>query len=751
MSSQVSNPRITQVVANNSVKPVSVISPDSIRNVAPTAAAQTVSPSLGQSVTQSQQVFPPAASSQTANITNTGSPYTQQLNNFGININPQQNPLNEFANYTYHVRFSMMSVSSTYNQNGTYATMNSTNKFVIAESGVTAGFNISEFEYVNLCAPGPKQMNTTSTTWTMTIVEPYGMSFIDKMFTAGKELNIDNWSRIPYFIEVWFNGYNVDGSIMSPTQFYTLYRVILLDINVKVTEGGSVYSLSGVFDGDIGHANDISIPDATFNMVGKTVLDFFTEFSQALNTSKPNNINDTNAPVTQYIFNIPNEIAKWNLMPKQVEEVSARTSSFNVRVADGTTIVQTPKGASMENIINAVIGTCDQASTWISATSNDGSQPSQQLSTSGISTWILLHAYVQLGTFNKTTNDYNRTVIFNLIPYKSVIGVTDRASVNALSNSGVQRAKLNFLIQSNALVKEYDYLYTGLNTEVIRFDISIDNAWQIAIPQWSALNSYYNITVPPVIRENTPAYNWATGKFDLPSNSPNTTPNNPTNVDGTGFTQYIEDLPARDANTGFPFSIVVRQTNKPNAQLADNSTGTGRAVGSATSNGINAPFSRALVSTYLENLFGANSSFMNIELEIRGDPYWMGNGNVVDDSTASSSYVNGTHTPIVDNTVSIPVYPVTTPTGTRASYLQSSVMFILSFRTGENYNESTGIMTFEASSQFYNGAYAVTQVTNSFKQGSFTQTLTAYKDPLAQIATAAISIAPPGQGGIGHQ
>ena len=67
-------------------------------------------------------------------------------------------------------------------------------------------------------------------------------------------MGTENWNRSPYFIEVWFNGYNLDGTIMSPTLYYTLYRVSSLDINVKVTEGGSVYDLSGVFDGDIGHS-----------------------------------------------------------------------------------------------------------------------------------------------------------------------------------------------------------------------------------------------------------------------------------------------------------------------------------------------------------------------------------------------------------------------------------------------------------------------------------------------------------------
>jgi hypothetical protein len=65
-------------------------------------------------------------------------------------------------------------------------------------------------------------------------------------------------------------------------------------------------------------------------------------------------------------------------------------------------------------------------------------------------------------------------------------------------------------------------------------------------------------------------------------------------------------------------------------------------------------------------------------------------------------------------------------------------MFILWFRTGENYNDQTGLMQFDTASDFYNGAYGVTEVTNSFKQGIFTQTLSAYKDPMAQIATSMI-------------
>jgi hypothetical protein len=67
-----------------------------------------------------------------------------------------------------------------------------------------------------------------------------------------------------------------------------------------------------------------------------------------------------------------------------------------------------------------------------------------------------------------------------------------------------------------------------------------------------------------------------------------------------------------------------------------------------------------------------------------------------------------------------------------ANYVVSDHMFILSFTSGDNYDEDTGLMNLGSPSLVFNGAYAVLEVTNSFKGGSFTQMLSAYKDPFAQ-------------------
>jgi hypothetical protein len=88
---------------------------------------------------------------------------------------------------------------------------------------------------------------------------------------------------------------------MSPTLFYTQYRVIMFDINVKTTEGGSVYNLSGAFDGNIGHSNEISIPPAKFQITATNLGQFFTTLQNALNKEITTNVNNNNQTITTYV------------------------------------------------------------------------------------------------------------------------------------------------------------------------------------------------------------------------------------------------------------------------------------------------------------------------------------------------------------------------------------------------------------------------------------------------------------------
>jgi hypothetical protein len=708
------------MVAPNPIPPTNVQNIDNINNVTSGNPSVTTNSSTGNQVTQS-------VSTQSSTTTQT---VAQSNQTGGLNITPVQNPLNVYANYTYHIRFSLTDETTANNvTTGSYSSFNGISKVIIAESGVTAGFNITEYEFVNACSPGPNHLNTTSTTWSMTILEPYGMSLIDKLIASNR---VQSWARAPYFIEVWFNGYNADGTVMSPTLFYTLYRVIILDIDVKVTEGGSVYKLTGAFDGDIGHSNEISIPAAKLTVTASTLKEFFINFATQLNLQASRidyspesvlpttSINVTTPPLNTtstiyYSFNVPTNMQGWTFRQgQQTDWTSQRAADMIITPNGGVTTFTISNGASIESIINAVIATCPDVNTWIGT--NTGPNNAANISSTGVATWVKIHAVTVLGAFCTTPlNDYTRSVLYNIIPYTTTIVPTTNNLTAQLENTpGTQVTKLSNLASAGALTKVYDYIYTGLNTEVINFDISIDSAWQLSQPQWLALNNYSNSTQGPLMQSNSAMDQLIRAGYL----------NKPLNITSlqsdSGGTSYLEDQVT--IGTSAVFTLVTRPINMPTAQRTDILSDANKACTISTPGDI--PDSRAFVSNYLQQLTSNVPSFMIVDLEIRGDPYWMGLGNVDENVLAGQlgqgSSSNGANDP-------------------RAPFLSTSCMFILAFRTGTNYNPSTGIMVFDSTSALYNGAYMVMAVTNSFKHGSFTQTLNGAKDIFSQSITTTVT------------
>jgi hypothetical protein len=115
---------------------------------------------------------------------------------------------------------------------------------------------------------------------------------------------------------------------------------------------------------------------------------------------------------------------------------------------------------------------------------------------------------------------------------------------------------------------------------------------------------------------------------------------------------------------------------------------------------------------------------LSIEMEIRGDPYWLGLTNIerlkelntdADESTFGAS-------PTRANSASPPY----------ANYNNYDACFLLMFKSGSQPSDSDGFMHFQ-DSNFFNGVYLVLEVTHKFSQGKFTQKLVAQRLPTVNL------------------
>lgn len=733
---------------------------------------------------------------------------------------PEPNILDQFSNYTYHIRLSMTNDIDAYSLDTSPQNLGNIGrqfadlgKVVVAESGVTAGFNITDFEIDNICSPGPRVQAMQHTNWKMTIREPYGLSLVDRIYSISKTMGVSNHLTAPYFIEVWFTGYNEDGSIATvemKDSIYRLFRVNITKIMSDTSAGGTTYSIEGLADGSYANSDHVAVaPNGlTVNSV-RTVGEFFDKLATELNRLQSRLQYDSTTRI-EYRFNIPEYIRNWRIT--QTSATSQRNSDITVTNRGGNPSITIARGMDINTIVYFVIGLSEEARNFMAGESTRPRQNGRSVETrpggassraslreNGMANMVNIHSRVQLIGFDYLTNDYVRRVTYTLTEYPTTRAVVDAATLRNSLTPAAQRDRAETQLASRRYIKAYEYIYTGRNLDILKLDIRLELTWAAAIPLQQGENTYTNFTVGPQLGQGTAATDilsrfqqeesrraqaQATIQRITEISSRQRTQEQRTQlraaeeelraaneairglgINRTGFqvlwdnqsageqalnnqqalqnlrtgdqrllqnTAVAEDLAAR-----YRWSQQTRQRReiyledvrvtpvlptsripvamRPNpGPTTQNVAGGGEASPDPRSRPGEPPRGRGLVSTILNDVTTA-PYLVTINLEIRGDPYWMGLGNVAE----SVMMTNANNPP---------------PSRTDAAwFMHGETGFLLTFRTGEAPNEETGFMEFSESSIAFAGMYGALKIKSSFREGKFTQVIEAHRDNLLDL------------------
>jgi hypothetical protein len=723
-----------------------------------------------------------------------------RLATYGLNLNASPNPLSDYATYTYHIRWFMTSEYESYNKvNEQNPNSSNMTKTVIAESGVTAGFNIVDLEFKQQCAGNGESRNMwTSTEFEMTISEPLGLSLFDKIYYSSQQLNLINHMRCPYFLEIWFTGYDEDG-ISAPDQlFYTMYRVNLTSCEATTTQVGTTYHFKMVVDNTVGEKNISATPQAALAISCENLGSFFDQLAQKMNDQQ-GQVNADGIPRITYKFEYPSQWRNWNIRPADTDKHSSRNSGSTVSgnwISKGSTI-NIAKGQAVENIVNFAVYQCQEARDWITGASVPGGGNQSDHAIIG---YVSVYAATKIVGFDVVTKDYLREITYTLFRTESTKSFTDQQNVIAAQKAQTQLQKLRYLVQQKRLAKRYDYIYTGLNTEVITFDFKMNFQWFFSQPTWNQGNSYGQAAVakvaddgsqdfrerkgtqtqkpvPPVAAQpQTPdgQIPGSTNLVGLPANVPNlaagqqlptklvpqagqpTTSSaaspsdnivkfdqstgqlaltaaqqkNPalsqlqnnvnnylTNRAATLATKYVEDASLTQLEKNPPLPLVAVFDPKPQLQNAQQNTDQTKTNLDQDPNAFAS--GTGYVASIMGNIFSQKGdNFQEIQLGIRGDPWWIAQSNIKLNSLAKELTNNPT-TPGTEDY--------------KANVLGGDNCFLLEMRVGVVIDEETGLARSDnQGADFFTGIYSVVTVSNSFKEGKFTQILDARKDILAQ-------------------
>jgi hypothetical protein len=339
----------------------------------------------------------------------------------------------------------------------------------------------------------------------------------------------------------------------------------------------------------------------------------------------------------------------------QIDEKTGVIKRDGMTIDPKTRAFQFGQRQSLTSIINQVVLSSDYAKKAI-LEKPDGFGTTPE----GYIKWFKLDVQIELLEYDPIVGDYAKKFTYRVVPYY----------VHQSTFANPSSAPVGYSELMKTVVKEYQYIYTGQNVDVIKFDIKINNLFYV-------------------------------GTNPSPENEGAQTSNQD---------QKLAEQKNKTTKTG--------QGQAPAAQAAQMGRARphrspkllagykGGSSDKSTEQNIAENFQQAFIS-------GNSADLVSVDLEIMGDPYWIidsGMGNYFSPAASPTAQITN------DGTM---------------NYEGGNVYIYLTFRTPADINETTGLYDFSVAGKEspFGGIYRVNFCENIFTDGQWRQKLKCVRMP----------------------
>ena len=687
-------------------------------------------------------------------------------------------------NYTYHLRFTML--------NPTQAKkMDASLGVVMVESAATTRYIIDSFELTQSVGWTRVTRSAFGGRGTLNLTEAGGASFLDSILRAATFLKIPNYLEATYLMEVSFPTESPED-IKLPT-YKWLFKCT--GITTNVSQAGSAYAIQLV---DVSQSAITSVATTIKEAIVldkiETFGDFVEEIEKKLNNAQTKKIKTTHLVNDEYEFIYPQSWKSWKF--ENVDQPDENDPLMRSRTDPSRIQVKITKGTNFLDIIGQALGSTVNFQKWISDKSSSGEAPDRdktdELSLSTIKKFYRIQTDVDYIKYDVLRGDYARKYTYKIMSYlepRLDAGMA-KTYVPNIGNKSQANARIDKLRKTGLLKKVYAHTGTGINTNVLNFDCTIDASYFQLQPVFNSASLDFipgykfkqggkhkenallddikkldakieklqtqiesmnpaESGVQQQTKEN--AINERNAKIDELSKSPSTsnerlTPPTTSNKGRmTGLT-YVEQFQNEEEYlnpNSFPVKFIEDANQPTNMEAFPGGTHRGRAF---------------FNTTYL-NLSSA-PEFSKIDLHIKGDPYWFGSPNTIrDDLPENTWYANyelGSNCFFF--TMNFPSTSLATmDSNSQYGSPDEDNIKNLGLASGGSLGQTTSMLTADSMSkgqtdglgvmtspepwvQEANGleaVYQVTQIISNFSNGQFTQHLYGFRDVTVNIALIA--------------
>lgn len=654
-----------------------------------------------------------------------------------------ENRLNEFDTYTYNLALYMVNRQD-------FSQLEQANKILIADNARRAQFNIIDLEQIFVIGHNAVR-EALGNKFSMKIAEPIGTALLPTIIVSAGQLQIENHEQAGYIIEISFNGRLPNGAAKKHDQVF-YYPVTITEFNFKVEEGGTNYNINFVENSTNAYNHSANTIKSAITIEAQTFGEFIRElqvkYNQAVINAWAANINHGMFHDT-YEIELDESAADWADWRFQVLDEGTYVTGVNIIGNPGenaTLQFVITAGSNLTSIISSALQAMVEYKNILLTQRNSNSQnsarpePSQEsdFTYDQLPTFFKVITNVEYEEYDYLANKYQRTIKYKIKPFiVSDESIDITAYQNSITNQPVQNARVRHLNERQLLRKRYDYYYTGTNTEVLNFDMQFNHAYYYMSPFGAGFFGDSDLLAPVIAGDTSQVISrLKQAEAELRSSrlALADAAQRRTNA-------YNSLRTAQSADDAIEANLAIQDANDAfNARLAENTSTTSNFLNiikedynlsvdsvnyflrfepdnitdqdtATTDNDIaSGNHKMGAVKSNLENA----ADLVKIELEIKGDPYWMGQPN--------SFYTNSKD---IDGV---------------ADYEAGLQSFFLHANLPTSIEDSSGRRKPSPDYQI-TGVYTVRNVINRFSNGTFVQYLSAVRDLNTNIPTAYVTLA----------
>ena len=624
------------------------------------------------------------------------------------------NTLNKYNSVDYKIRLTMVRPQDAVKFDPSLG-------ITLAESATTSRFVLTDMEFNQNYSLTPAARTTFMINGTITILDPSGLRFMDAIAQTGAGLGVTNAGlNCRYIIEVEFVGTVPNNGKPQIDPSRGVFVVSVTGIKVRLTEKGGEFVLEFTgLDGDaMKHVNVTLQATKKIEHTGH-IKSFIERLEQTLKDDEKLRVSRgeqqyenewhfilepfiAGSPHFQFTQDLQSEMKAFtDTTGKPMSGADGSLSSAR----EGSTIIQVIDNAFADTkAMKFGLNQDNTLSDPLEIITQDKAFADQK---DKVKQFWRIDVMVELDTkWDSITNDYVKKFYYWI--YLQDVPDIFFGPVNQLTQEqkdAVTTARVGSYAYINHLHKKYSYYYTGLNTEILKFDLKAQ--WGIFIAE-HLLRQYTGGSGPspgPSLTQRIGQGLTTLGRMV------GVVPQQPSSNSVGQRLTYAEDAligtnVISDKNREIPNGISYSGLIFPHFYSYDN-----RNTDSGSSPHMPDPDRRRRMKLQhnYDRLSYTGPDFNKISMTIRGDPYWF-----------------GVSKPVFEKGGSQVPESIAQLNKTRANFFSGLHKFYIEVDTADYATQtSTGLVntTFAIT-----GIYTVTQVVNKFTAGRFEQELVGVRD-----------------------